>query len=74
MTDDWDRRCLMSILSRCLTPEVLNADYSFSSSGIYKPAPGANGGDYSSVMEYFSDLPQNGKIRLTRISRYIDND
>ena len=34
VTDDWDRRCLMKILSNFYTPEILN-DSTFSTSGIY---------------------------------------
>merc|ERR1719386_588405 len=36
VTDDWDRRCLMAILSKYVTPELLDPDYVFSESGIYK--------------------------------------
>ena len=36
VTDDWDRRCLMSILSRYYEPVVLNTDYAYSESDIYK--------------------------------------
>lgn len=37
VTDDWDRRCMQSILHRCLVPEVLEDDYAFSESGTYRP-------------------------------------
>jgi dynein heavy chain len=35
VTDDWDRRCLMSILDIFITPEALKDAYQFSKSGIY---------------------------------------
>lgn len=36
VTDDWDRRCIMSILEDFYKPEVLSPDFSYSESGIYK--------------------------------------
>lgn len=36
VTDDWDRRCIMSILEDFYKPEVLNPDFAYSESGIYK--------------------------------------
>lgn len=36
VTDDWDRRCIMSILEDFYKPEVLNPDFTYSESGIYK--------------------------------------
>jgi dynein heavy chain, axonemal len=57
VTDDWDRRCLMAILSKCLSPAALEDGYAFSSSGIYKPSQSKKGGDYAQVIEYFSNLP-----------------
>ena len=58
VTDDWDRRCLMSILSIYLTPNILNDNYIFSKSGIYK-APTKN--SLEEVLEYFTELPTTGK-------------
>jgi dynein heavy chain len=43
VTDDWDRRCLMAILGRFYTPDLLAGgdDYAFSASGLYySPPPG----------------------------------
>jgi len=54
VTDDWDRRCLMSILANYYTPEVLEEDYVFSPSGTYK-IPGLGSLDY--YKEYISGLP-----------------
>lgn len=36
VTDDWDRRCIMSILEDFYKPEVLTPDFAYSESGVYK--------------------------------------
>lgn len=36
VTDDWDRRCLISILSRFYSPSILDLTHKFSSSNQYK--------------------------------------
>lgn len=36
VTDDWDRRCLMNVLSDFYKSEVLNEEYLYSPSGIYR--------------------------------------
>ena len=36
VTDDWDRRCLMSILSGYYQTDVLATDYAYSPSAIYR--------------------------------------
>ena len=47
VTDDWDRRCLMNILSNFYTTEVVtDARYAFSSSGTYYAPPKAEYEDY----------------------------
>jgi len=54
VTDDWDRRALMSILSIYMFPEILTDDYKFSKSGTYyAPPPGS----MSQMMSYFESLP-----------------
>jgi dynein heavy chain len=56
VTDDWDRRALMSILGRFFTPGILTEAYKFSPSGTYyAPAEGPIG----SYVEYLSTLPNN---------------
>ena len=54
VTDDWDRRCLMSILSIYMTPSILEDDYKFSSSGTYFSPPESNLNDATA---YFNTLP-----------------
>ena len=58
VTDDIDRRCLMSTLSRYVVPEVLEDGYKFSSSGLYY-AP--EHGDFASYKDYLLHLPQEDK-------------
>ena len=55
VTDDWDRRCLMKILSNFYTPKILDDSYTFSSSGIYK-APSRNA-SYEDCISYLTTLP-----------------
>lgn len=54
VTDDWDRRCLMSILSIYMVPDILEDQYKFSSSGTYYAPPE---GPLESTLEYFDHLP-----------------
>ena len=62
VTDEWDRRCLLSTLSRFLTEEVLNEGYSFSDSGLYTSIKeDANLQEY---LEYISSLPNIEKPEL----------
>ena len=42
VTDDWDRRCIMTILEDFYSPQVLESDHSFSVSGIYKQIEPSN--------------------------------
>jgi dynein heavy chain len=55
VTDDWDRRCLVSILNNVLNQEMVSAEaYSFSSSGNYCAPPH---GEYESYLEFARALP-----------------
>lgn len=57
VTDDKDRRALMSILDQYITPNAMDDDYKFSKSGkYYIPADGETKEHY---MEYVSSLPIN---------------
>jgi dynein heavy chain len=54
VTDDWDRRCLMSCLGVVCKPPVLEDSYAFSPSGVYKcPADGT----YSEAIAHINRLP-----------------
>ena len=54
VTDEWDRRLLKSILNRFYTPNILNDDYLFSPSGIYKAPPE---GTLQSFRHHIDQLP-----------------
>jgi dynein heavy chain len=54
VTDDWDRRCLMTILGTFYTDKILSDDYKFSESGVYR-AP--EEGPLSAIKEYMEELP-----------------
>ncbi|KAA0150075.1 hypothetical protein FNF29_05515 [Cafeteria roenbergensis] len=56
VTDDWDRRCLMSILGQYVTPSVLDDSYRFSASGEYFAPPS---GKLETFQAYVAGLPQN---------------
>ena len=56
VTDDWDRRCLLSILKKFYTTEILNEGYKFSESGTYY-APKA--GPLPAYRAYIDRLPLN---------------
>lgn len=54
VTDDWDRRCLMSMLKKILNTKILEDDYKFSDSGIYY-APST--GTLKTYTDYIDTLP-----------------
>ena len=56
VTDDWDRRCLMSMLSIYMVPDILKDDYKFSKSGTYFAPPS---GSLADCVSYFQSLPIN---------------
>ena len=57
VTDDWDRRTLMSLLTNFYTPAIVDdPNYKFSPSGIYyAPAKGK----YQDYLDYIRSLPLN---------------
>jgi hypothetical protein len=54
VTDDWDRRCLKTLLKKYSNPEILEDSYRFSESGIYY-AP--TNGLIDVYMKYIEELP-----------------
>uniref|UniRef100_A0A8C5T8B7 Dynein axonemal heavy chain 1 n=1 Tax=Malurus cyaneus samueli TaxID=2593467 RepID=A0A8C5T8B7_9PASS len=62
VTDDWDRRCIMSILEDFYKPEVLSPDFAYSESGVYKQISTAS--DLSGYLQYVKSLPLNDSPEL----------
>ena len=56
ITDDLDRRTLLTALADYITPDTLRDDYAFSASGKYTSPPD---GDYESYKEWINNLPIN---------------
>eukprot|EP00924_Labyrinthula_sp_SR-Ha-C_P002719 maker-scaffold_13-snap-gene-5.1-mRNA-1 protein AED:0.01 eAED:0.01 QI:0/0/0/1/0.66/0.42/7/0/4146 len=57
VTDDWDRRCLMTNLSVFFTEQVLVGEYFFSKSTDYK-IPRSEDCGFEAVGDYLRNLPQ----------------
>eukprot|EP00698_Gefionella_okellyi_P007692 TRINITY_DN1880_c0_g3_i1.p1 TRINITY_DN1880_c0_g3~~TRINITY_DN1880_c0_g3_i1.p1 ORF type:complete len:4251 (-),score=1210.42 TRINITY_DN1880_c0_g3_i1:76-12828(-) len=53
VTDDWDRRTLLSVLEKFYTPQILDDSYRFSPSGKYY----APDGNKEAFLEYVRTLP-----------------
>ena len=54
VTDDWDRVCLISILKKYYTPDILEDGYQLSSSGTYTVP---DMGPLQMFKDYISNLP-----------------
>nr|XP_019941835.1 PREDICTED: dynein heavy chain 1, axonemal [Paralichthys olivaceus] len=57
VTDDWDRRCLLSVLEDFYCPAVLRDDHVYSSSGVYRQIDTSL--NIKGYLEYFRGLPIN---------------
>ncbi|OWZ24775.1 Axonemal dynein heavy chain [Phytophthora megakarya] len=57
VTDDKDRRCLITILSDFYTRDILSDDYKFSPSGLYYAPPADD--SLSVFLNYIDQLPMN---------------
>ncbi|XP_068576471.1 dynein axonemal heavy chain 1 [Cebidichthys violaceus] len=57
VTDDWDRRCLLSVLKDFYCPAVLNDDHVYSSSGVYRQID--TNLDINGYLAYIRGLPIN---------------
>ncbi|XP_029991393.1 dynein heavy chain 1, axonemal [Sphaeramia orbicularis] len=57
VTDDWDRRCLLSVLEDFYCPAVLSADHIYSSSGVYRQID--TNLDIKGYLGYIRGLPIN---------------
>eukprot|EP01064_Diplonema_japonicum_P003207 TRINITY_DN1209_c2_g1_i1.p1 TRINITY_DN1209_c2_g1~~TRINITY_DN1209_c2_g1_i1.p1 ORF type:complete len:4214 (+),score=1112.95 TRINITY_DN1209_c2_g1_i1:49-12642(+) len=56
VTDDWDRRCLMTLLDDYMAEKVLENGYQFSPSGVYETLTGTNRTAY---LDYLETRPLN---------------
>jgi dynein heavy chain len=54
VTDDWDRRCLITLLKKYSNPEILEDGFKFSESGIYYAPTNSTIDKY---IEYIDNLP-----------------
>ncbi|XP_047438259.1 dynein axonemal heavy chain 1 [Mugil cephalus] len=57
VTDDWDRRCLLSVLEDFYCPAVLTDDHRYSSSGVYRQID--TNLDVKGYLSYIRGLPIN---------------
>jgi dynein heavy chain len=57
VTDDWDRRLIMSILDKYVNSRILDDDYTFSPSGIYRCPIGCAKINVEGWTDYVSSLP-----------------
>ncbi|TMS18883.1 Dynein heavy chain 1, axonemal [Larimichthys crocea] len=57
VTDDWDRRCLLSVLEDFYSPSVLIDDHVYSSSGVYRQIDTSL--DIKGYLAYIRGLPIN---------------
>uniref|UniRef100_A0A668T5Z5 Dynein axonemal heavy chain 1 n=1 Tax=Oreochromis aureus TaxID=47969 RepID=A0A668T5Z5_OREAU len=57
VTDDWDRRCLLSVLEDFYCPAVLSSDHVYSASGVYRQIDTKL--DIKGYLAYIRGLPIN---------------
>jgi dynein heavy chain len=57
VTDDWDRRCVMSILCEFYHPKVLDENHAYSPSKVYRQINPEN--DHAGYLAYIRTLPIN---------------
>ena len=63
VTDDWDRRCLLSNLKRFITPKILDINYKFSTSNIYY-IPHDDINNLNTYVDYIHNLPSTTTAEL----------
>lgn len=57
VTDDLDRRCLLAILERYVTPKILDPEYKFSPSGLYKCPENSDSAKVEDFREFVASFP-----------------
>ncbi|KAH9496161.1 Dynein heavy chain 6, axonemal [Bulinus truncatus] len=55
VTDDWDRRCLISLLSKFYNQSLFQPGYSYDTANMYCPVPEKT--TFASVFSYIEELP-----------------
>jgi dynein heavy chain len=69
VTDDWDRRTLVTLLNGFFTEDALSAGYQLSASGLYMiPADG----EHQAYIDYIKTLPQDQKPELFGLHENAD--
>ena len=58
VTDDWDRRCLMTMIKDFIAPKILDVGHNFSPSGTYKTLEPGNRVFYLDYMNTWPITPQ----------------
>ncbi|KAJ9446655.1 Dynein-1-beta heavy chain [Diplonema papillatum] len=69
VTDNWDRRYLMTAISTFVDPETLRDEYPFSESGDYRNIPAT---DLNGYLDYISDWPLNTQPELFGLHENAD--
>lgn len=67
VTDDIDRRTLKNILRNFISEQVLQTDYSYSQSGIYRPIM-----DFEDLENKISQLPENDLPEIFGMNEIAD--
>ena len=58
VTDDLDRRLLMTMLEKYYTPKALKDSYTYSGSGVYRPPPASAENSLKLNCDFIAALPQ----------------
>jgi dynein heavy chain len=69
VTDDWDRRCMMTLIRSFLTPAVLEVGYKFSPSGEWVTA---EPGNRQSYLDALNELPINARPEVFGLHENAD--
>ncbi|KAK0159284.1 hypothetical protein PV328_010180 [Microctonus aethiopoides] len=70
ITDDWDRRCLLTILQDYYQLKVIALDYKFDSTGLYHQLPASS--TFKDYIEYIENLPVNDDPMLFGLHNNAD--
>jgi dynein heavy chain len=70
VTDDWDRRTLVNILSTFYNEQIINdPKYKFSSSGVYYAPPK---GEYEEYVDFIKELPMSQNPEVFGMHENVD--